>query len=204
MAFHASHLPDMFSRYPLPYYVVGDSAYPDHDFMLTPSSGESPCHDIYNFFHSQIRITVERSFGILNTVCGILQKPLKFGVAKCCKVVQACMRIHNYRIDRGCQRCKRSANLSYLSVDPDDMILNDARYVTATIEEGDRRNRYEREDFTKTQRRDSLIQIVHDLQLQVSVIVKTVILTSDTLGCSVRLTTLYVGRWGRGSVVLWG
>jgi hypothetical protein len=198
MAFHASHLPDMYSRYPSPYYVVGDSAYPDHDFMLTPSSAESQSHDVYNFFHSQLRITIERSFGILNTVCGILQKPLKFGVAKSCKVVQACLRIHNYRIDRGCQRCKRSVHLSYLSVDPDDFILHDERYVTATIEEGDRRNRYEREDFTKTQRRDCLIQIVHDLQLQVSAMLKFyLILTSVTFGYnSVRCTTLFAVRWG--------
>ena len=82
------------------------------------------------------------------------------------------MRIHNYRIDRGCQTCKRSIHLSYLSIDPDDLILHDERYVTAAVEEGDRRNRYERSDVTKTQRRDCMIQIVQDLQLEVSLILK--------------------------------
>ena len=66
----------------------GDNAYPDEDFLLTPSPAGStePTHDVYNCYLSQLRITIERSFGILNTVCAILQKPLKFNVPKSVKV----------------------------------------------------------------------------------------------------------------------
>lgn len=150
------------------YSSAGDNAYPDSDFMLTPSTnGELQAHDVYNYFQSQLRISIERSFGILVTVFAIFQKPMKFGVAKCCQVVQSCLRIHNWRIDRGCQRCQRSVHLSYLSHDPNDLILHDDRYVTAELEEYAVRNRYERVDLTKTQRRNALIQIVHDLNLEV-------------------------------------
>jgi hypothetical protein len=70
--------------------TTGDNAYPDEDFMLTPSAigSTSKAHDVYNCFLSQLRITIERSFGILNTVFAILQKPLKFDVAKCVKVCE--------------------------------------------------------------------------------------------------------------------
>jgi hypothetical protein len=58
--------------------------------MLTPSAigSTSKAHDVYNYFLSQLRITIERSFGILNTVFAIWQKPLKFEVAKCVKVCE--------------------------------------------------------------------------------------------------------------------
>ena len=139
--------------------------------MLTPSTnGELQSHDVYNYFQSQLRISIERSFGILVTVFAIFQKPMRFGVPKCCQVVQCCLRIHNWRIDRGCQRCQRSIHISYLSHDPNDLILHDDRYLTAELEEYAVRNRYERVDLTKLQRRNALIQIVHDLNLEVSLI----------------------------------
>jgi hypothetical protein len=136
--------------------------------MLTPSTtGDIHAHDVYNFFQSQLRISIERSFGILITVFAIFQKPLRFGIPKCCHIVQTSMRIHNWRIDRGCQRCQRSVHLSYLSHDPSDLILQDDRYTTANQEASDRRNRYERIDVTKTQRRNALIEIIADLNLEV-------------------------------------
>jgi hypothetical protein len=145
--------------------------------MLTPSTnGELQSHDVYNYFQSQLRISIERSFGILVTVFAIFQKPMKFGVPKCCKVVQSCLRLHNWRIDRGCQRCQRSVHLSYLSHDPNDLILRDDRYVTAELEEYAVRNRYERVDLSKTQRRAALIQIVHDMNLEVWFIVMMIII----------------------------
>jgi hypothetical protein len=151
MAYNASYLPNRYAAYPPPYFVAGDSAYPDEDFMLTPSSAGSTlkAHDVYNCFLSQLRITIERSFGILNTVFAILQKPLKYDVAKCVKVcelqssfplfvsscfevVQVCLRLHNWRIDRGCQKVRQSKNLCYASsTDPYNLILNDERYLSA-------------------------------------------------------------------------
>jgi hypothetical protein len=168
-AFNASHLPTLYGKYPAPFFVVGnlfntskkfinphsytgDNAYPDSDSMLTPSSSGSVdlTHDAYNFFQSQIRIHIERAFGILNTVFAILQKPLKCEVARCCLVVQACLRLHNFRIDRGCQVCtmmrcchlrlqyifsqkvRQSRNLVYAFTDDEfDLLLSDDRYATA-------------------------------------------------------------------------
>lgn len=123
--------------------------------MLTPSPAGSvdSTHDAYNFFQSQIRIHIERAFGILNTVFAILQKPLKCQVPTCCTIVQACLRLHNWRIDRGCQvytrmHCyhlsfavfnilfpqmvRQSPNLVYAFTDDEfNLVLSDDRYVTA-------------------------------------------------------------------------
>ena len=133
--------------------------------MLSPSSAGSVnhAHDVYNFFHSQIRIHIERAFGILNTVFGILQKPLKSEVPTCCRIVQACLRLHNYRIDRGCQVyfwdclvCQLSCNANFTSMqkvrqsqhlqyahadDAFNLLLSDERYLTA--EHVNTRTRYE-------------------------------------------------------------
>ena len=47
--------------------IFGDNAYVNTNFMATPYSnvGTDKEKDAYNFYHSQIRITVEGSFGIL-------------------------------------------------------------------------------------------------------------------------------------------
>ena len=58
--------------------------------------------DVYNFYHSQLRITVERAFGQLVGRWGILWKPLKFNLHFCVSIILVCIRLHNYCIDRGC------------------------------------------------------------------------------------------------------
>lgn len=51
------------------YHWVGDNAYVDSPYMITPYLGNNlhvthPAKDSFNFWHSQIRITIERCFGI--------------------------------------------------------------------------------------------------------------------------------------------
>ena len=102
----------------------------DADFLITPYSGAAAgsSHDVFNFFHSQLRITIERTFGILLTLFGILQKPMGFDVDLSVAVVQSCMRVHNFRINNGCQAPRRSAVLNYAAdQDADGLILNDPR-----------------------------------------------------------------------------
>jgi hypothetical protein len=86
--------------------IFGDNAYVNTEFMATPymkTNGYIDKHqDDYNFYHSQLRIRIEMSFGMLVRRFGILRKqanpgvPIKDTIAQ----VMACCRIHNFLIDK--------------------------------------------------------------------------------------------------------
>jgi hypothetical protein len=59
------------------FVIVGDCAYVKKMFMATPLRGvqEGP-EDAYNFYLSQLRITIERAFGVLVHWWAILRAPL--------------------------------------------------------------------------------------------------------------------------------
>jgi hypothetical protein len=64
------------------------------------------CHpgnkDDYNFFHSQLRIRVECSFGMLVKRWGILRSAISMGITiqKTVALVNALVKLHNYCINR--------------------------------------------------------------------------------------------------------
>jgi hypothetical protein len=129
---------------PQPYYYLGDCAYPLSTHCITPFSGTTleKEEDAFNFYHSQLRITIERTFGIFVNVFSLFHSPLKYSIANCCKIVHACVRLHNYRIDSGCQHIARKVSVGAVyreahgcqdafarSTDVFD-VLDDPRYVT--------------------------------------------------------------------------
>ena len=83
--------------------VFGDNAYVNRFYMATPYSnvGADTQKDIYNFFHSQLRINIECAFGILVARWGILRKALSsnFTVEKIVNMVECLCRLHNFIID---------------------------------------------------------------------------------------------------------
>jgi hypothetical protein len=68
--------------------------------------------DAFNFYQSQVRITVERAFGMLISKLGIFWKPLQFRLKLITKIIQACGRIHNYCINNGVGCCPMGSMLS--------------------------------------------------------------------------------------------
>ena len=105
---------------------------------MTPFVGTvlPQAEDVFNFYHSQLRITVERAFGIFVNVFGIFHSPLLFNVANCCNVVEACVRIHNMRIHEGCQVVARQSTNGAVYREAFDVsgdvfdVLQDERYAT--------------------------------------------------------------------------
>ncbi len=83
------------------YYLIGDSAYALRQFIITPydNAMHSTPKDNFNFFHSLSRIVVECAFGEINLRWGILWRPLQFSLALNCKVIDACMQMHNFIVD---------------------------------------------------------------------------------------------------------
>ena len=81
------------------FFLNGDSAYNAGDNMVTPTSGTRK-NDDFNFFQSSNRMPIECAFGILIRRWGILWKSLEMEFKKRAPVVSACMRLHNFCIDR--------------------------------------------------------------------------------------------------------
>ena len=138
VAFRHSFLYGHWPKLPEPYFYLGDCAYPLSPQCVTPHIGSavSAEADAFNFFHSQLRITIERSFGIFVNVFGIFHSPLLFSIATCCDVVEACVRLHNYRIDNGCQHVARVVTAAATFREAYDRsndifdVLDDERYAT--------------------------------------------------------------------------
>ena len=83
------------------YYFIGDSAYTLKSFLLTPYDNvlHGEPEDNFNFFHSSQRICVECAFGEIDLRWGIFWKPLQYSLKMNCKIVDACMRLHNFIVD---------------------------------------------------------------------------------------------------------
>ena len=61
--------------------IYGDNAFINTFFMATPFKGFSTSiKDTYNFFHSQLRINIECSFGILVHRWGYLRRALPMNI----------------------------------------------------------------------------------------------------------------------------
>jgi len=79
--------------------VFGDNAYVLTDFMVTPYKNvRAGPKDDYNFYHSQLRVTIERAFGMLVRRWSILRHPLasQMGVKKQIALTMSLCSLHNY------------------------------------------------------------------------------------------------------------
>ena len=84
------------------FVIVGDCAYVKKPFMATPLRGvQDGPEDAYNFYLSQLRITIERAFGVFVHRWAILRAPLLCPIAKVPPLVESLIRLHNFCIDQG-------------------------------------------------------------------------------------------------------
>eukprot|EP00961_Rhodomonas_salina_P108291 1458044-Rhodomonas_salina.1 len=82
------------------YFFVADAAYRDNIAVCTPftqSAKLSQQQQDFNFFLSQVRIEVECAFGIF----GIFWRGLRASLGNATRIIEACMKLHNYCIDHG-------------------------------------------------------------------------------------------------------
>ena len=82
--------------------IYADNAYINTPYMATPFKNvSSGAKDDFNFYHSQLRITVEGAFGMLVNRWGCLRKPMpvNFRVSRINKLVYALCKLHNFCID---------------------------------------------------------------------------------------------------------
>ena len=82
-------------------YLFGDNAYVNTMYMATPYKKGNSLQDNYNYFHSQLRITVECAFGMLVQRWAILRRalPAAFGLRKITQLTLCLCKLHNFLID---------------------------------------------------------------------------------------------------------
>lgn len=104
LAFSVSSLKDKLENKALlleDHYLFGDNAYVNTEYMVTPYPNATGNRDDYNFYHSQLRITVECAFGMLVQRWSILRSPLSLtmGISKVTALVMCLCRLHNFLIN---------------------------------------------------------------------------------------------------------
>ena len=94
------------------YCIAGDNAFVENMSMATPIPGVhiSEIEDAHNFYLSQLRITIERAFGILVHRWGVLRRPLSMSILKVPAIVTCLMRLHNFCIDYDSRRTVRATD----------------------------------------------------------------------------------------------
>jgi len=95
--------------------LFGDLAYCNCRHMATPfKSVRSGTKDAYNFYHSQLRISVECAFGQLVNRWGILRKalPAAMGIAKTSCLVMCLCKLHNFCVDERLARVQGSEKIA--------------------------------------------------------------------------------------------
>ena len=80
------------------FFINGDAAFSLGPGIMVPATG--PGTDDFNYEQSSNRMPIECAFGILVRRWGILWRPLAVRFDRRSKVVECCMKLHNYCIDK--------------------------------------------------------------------------------------------------------
>ena len=89
---------------PQGYCLYGDNAYVNESYMAVPFQAmTNGPKDSYNFYHSQVRINIECSFGILTNRWHLLKTPLssKISISRINALISCLCKLHNFCIDNG-------------------------------------------------------------------------------------------------------
>lgn len=86
----------------LPYYFIGDDAFPLCKRMMKPFGGRKGLTDeerIFNYRLSRARRCIENTFGILSSKWLVLKKSMFCSPERAQKLITSCCLLHNYAIN---------------------------------------------------------------------------------------------------------
>lgn len=82
---------------PLPYYFVGDEAFPLGENLMRPYPGKLPEPErVFNYRLSRARRVIENAFGLLRTRWRIFSRPIKASLQCVEDITFAAIALHNY------------------------------------------------------------------------------------------------------------
>ena len=82
------------------FFISGDSAFFQGDFMLGPSASAGTYNADYDYLQSSNRMPIECAFGMLTRVWGVLWRPISTKFDDRAQLVHAIFRLHNFRIEQ--------------------------------------------------------------------------------------------------------
>ena len=82
-------------------HLVGDAAYVNSSYLLTPAGGAvGTWADSYNFHQPSITMNIECALEMLVRRWGVLWKPLEMRFSRMNKAIMCCFKLHNLCVDR--------------------------------------------------------------------------------------------------------
>lgn len=138
----------------IPYFMVGDDAFPLREYMIKPYSARVLDHDqrIFNYRCSRARRVVENAFGILAGRFRCLLGSLDVTPRTASKITQACLVLHN--VIRDLNPALQNADLDVVQDDGD--IVPGAWRQGAVLDNGDPARRGPRRNEAGKELRDYL------------------------------------------------
>ena len=114
--------------------LIGDSAYVKKPYMAVPiKKGRlEPYEDGYNYYLSQLSVTIECTFGVLVNRWSILRRPLSVNLERVCPLVMFLNRFHNYCIQNRLRDEKK--NIVDLMMLPKDKDYANLRCLKQKVE----------------------------------------------------------------------
>jgi hypothetical protein len=128
-AFATSSLYALANIHQFPYNFIGDNAYSLSQVLMIPYPAVNhithPERESFNFYHSQVRITIERTFGIFVRRFGIFCRPNQFDLEFFFEVVHAACRLHNFCIDNNIDVIERHDTSNHnAEIDSNGVLIN--------------------------------------------------------------------------------
>lgn len=84
---------------PVPYVIVGDSAFALSPRLMKPYPGTPPIGSKQRIFNQQLsraRVVIENTFGIISAIFRVLRKPMLLQPQGATRVVHTCVYLHNF------------------------------------------------------------------------------------------------------------
>lgn len=97
-------LPNSADLSPMPYFYVGDEAFPLLPNLMRPYPRRNLNtleHKVFNYRLSRARRVIENTFGIMVSRFRILRSPICCNESNVGKLVQACIVLHNFMMETG-------------------------------------------------------------------------------------------------------
>ena len=102
--------------------LIGDNAYVKAEYMAVPVKAcKTEVEDGYNFYQSQLRITIERAFGVLVHRWSILRGPLNVPLFKVVPIVHSLCKLHNFCINERLHTKEKKGDLNKVPISSNDL-----------------------------------------------------------------------------------